>query len=192
MIPRVRVVEAPDEEPVSLARAKAHLRVDIDDDDDLIAAQISAARAMAENFLHRALVTQTRELVLDCFPVSSIPLLFPPIGEVESIIYTDGAGAEITLDDARYQVDAFSSPGRIWPAYGYTWPSTRLLSLNNVKVRYTCGYGAAADVPPDIVAAILLTLGSLYENREDVVVGTTSAKLPLSAESLLLPHVVND
>lgn len=43
-------------------------------------------------------------------------------------------------------------------------------------------------IEPDIVAACLLTLGHLYANREDVVVGTIAAKLPLGAQSLLTPH----
>lgn len=40
----------------------------------------------------------------------------------------------------------------------------------------------------DVKAALLLTLGSLYEHREDEVVGQTVAKLPRGAESLLWPH----
>lgn len=39
------------------------------------------------------------------------------------------------------------------------------------------------------VAALRLTLGSIYEHREDVITGTISSRLPLSAQSLLMPHV---
>lgn len=42
----------------------------------------------------------------------------------------------------------------------------------------------------DVKAALLLTLGSLYEHREDAVVGQSVAKLPRGAESLLWPHRV--
>ncbi|QIL69568.1 phage gp6-like head-tail connector protein [Diaphorobacter sp. HDW4B] len=43
-----------------------------------------------------------------------------------------------------------------------------------------------------IKAAILLTLGHLYANREDVVAGQTVAQLPFGARSLLRPHrIVN-
>ena len=39
-----------------------------------------------------------------------------------------------------------------------------------------------------IRAAILLTLGHLYANREDVVQGVTAEAMPLGARSLLRPH----
>lgn len=43
-----------------------------------------------------------------------------------------------------------------------------------------------------IKAAILLTLGHLYANREDVVAGQSVAQMPFGAHSLLRPHrIVN-
>ena len=39
-------------------------------------------------------------------------------------------------------------------------------------------------------AACLLILGSLYANREDVVVGVTSSELPMGSRSLLTPYRV--
>jgi len=39
-----------------------------------------------------------------------------------------------------------------------------------------------------IKSAILLILGHLYENREDVVIGLTVASLPSGAKALLQPH----
>lgn len=43
----------------------------------------------------------------------------------------------------------------------------------------------------DVKAAVLLTLGSLYEQREDLVIGQSVAKLPRGAEALLWPHRVD-
>lgn len=37
-------------------------------------------------------------------------------------------------------------------------------------------------------AACLLILGSLYANREDVVVGVTTTELPMGSRSLLTPY----
>lgn len=39
-----------------------------------------------------------------------------------------------------------------------------------------------------IRAAILLTLGHLYANREDVIVGLSAAEMPRGARDLLRPH----
>lgn len=43
----------------------------------------------------------------------------------------------------------------------------------------------------DIKLALLLTVGSAYENREDEVIGQSAVKLTRSAESLLWPHRVD-
>jgi len=63
-----KLITAPTEEPVSLAEAKAHLRVDISDDDALIGAMIVAARQEAEAACRRAFVSQQWKLLLDRFP----------------------------------------------------------------------------------------------------------------------------
>jgi hypothetical protein len=45
-------------------------------------------------------------------------------------------------------------------------------------------------VTPVVVAAVLLILGHLYRNREEVVIGDSAAaaQLPVGATSLLWPH----
>jgi len=62
----------PAAEPVTLADAKAHLKVDSTDDDALIASLITAARARAEWHTGRALVTQSWTLWLDAWPQRGI------------------------------------------------------------------------------------------------------------------------
>jgi hypothetical protein len=55
--------------------------------------------------------------------------------------------------------------------------------------------GAAGDYPmlanDAIRAAVLLILGMLYENREDVVIGLTAENLPRGSRALLQPYRVN-
>lgn len=64
----LRLTAVPAEEPVTLVQAKAHLRVDVIDDDALITNLIVAARIHAENICRRAFVTQKWDLWLDSFP----------------------------------------------------------------------------------------------------------------------------
>lgn len=45
-------------------------------------------------------------------------------------------------------------------------------------------------INPSVRAACLLILGSLYANREDVVVGPASSELPMGSRSLLTPYRV--
>lgn len=62
------ILTQPTEEPVTLSEAKAHLRVEIPDDDAMITRMISDARVQAETICRRALCTQAIKLVLDEFP----------------------------------------------------------------------------------------------------------------------------
>lgn len=53
--------------------------------------------------------------------------------------------------------------------------------------------GTAGDTPPMVVtdlvrAAMLLIVGHLYANREDVVTGATAVELPHGARALLAPY----
>jgi len=66
----LKLVTPPAVEPVTLDEAKAHLRLDSNEDDTYVSALIAAARERVELFLRRALITQTFEFTLDGFPAS--------------------------------------------------------------------------------------------------------------------------
>ena len=170
----------PSIEPVTLAEAKAHLKVDTTDDDALITALIAAARARAEWHTGRALVTQSWTLWLDAWPeVIAIPL--PPLQAVASVTTYGRDDAAHVLDSASYFVDAAS--GRIALNEGHA-PPTDLRRLNAVAVAFTAGYGdAEADVPALLKEAILELIAFLYENR-----GEAPAELPLDCLALLAPY----
>lgn len=175
------VVTPPTEEPISLAEAQAHLKVDAGDEDALISALIVGARQHVENYIKRYLCTTVIEKYLDAFQ-SEINLIYGPIQSVDSVKYQDSTDTEQTVDDTTYSVDRFSDPARI--KINTTWPSTNG-KMNCVTVRYTAGYGASADVPQAIKQAMLLIIGRMYEQREDTVY-----KMPTSSENLLLPYIV--
>lgn len=68
----MQLITPPAGEPVSLQEAKAHLRVDFDDDDGLIQALIAAARQAAETITNRQLMSARWKLVMDSFPGPSL------------------------------------------------------------------------------------------------------------------------
>lgn len=71
----------PDEEPVELDLVKQFCRIDIDDDDNLVASLITDARQRCEDVSERALIQQTYKLVLDHFPgVAPIGIQSLPFG----------------------------------------------------------------------------------------------------------------
>jgi uncharacterized phiE125 gp8 family phage protein len=172
-------ITPPAAEPLTLAEAKLHLRVDADltDDDTLISALIVTARQQAEHRTGRAMVTQQWRYSVDTFPADSLELPLPKLQSVQSVSYLDNNGTRQALANTEYDVITDELVGRIIPAYGKSWPSCRE-HPGSVRVDYTCGYGAAADVPQSIKAWMLLAIATWYENREALTAGQPVAELP--------------
>lgn len=165
------LVTPPAEEPVSLDRAKLHLRVDHDVDDELIASLIAAARGMSETHCRRAWVEQTLRMTLADWPRDAsgmIPLPVEPVLSVESVKYYATSGTLTTLTPVTgYQTWLDHSPPLIAAAPQVCWPQVEIGRLGAVQVEFTAGYGTADDVPEMAKAAILLCVGYWYENRGD-------------------------
>lgn len=192
------LVTAPATEPLSLAEAKAQLRVDTDDENDLILTLIGAAREYGETFTHRAFITQTWDLQLDGFPfqvldtnsaTGAIVIPKPPCTSVTSITYVDMQGVTQTWDPTLWTLDnpqgPKARPARIVPAYFQIYPVTRWVP-NAATVRFKAGYGDASTVPFAIKAAMKLLIGNWWVNREagQIVRGSADV-LPFGVDPLL-------
>ena len=135
---------APAAEPISVAEAKAHLRIDTDDEDTLLAALIGSARAFIERNLSLALISQGWSYYLDAWPCSRTVSL--PLGPVRAVTAirrygTDDVATEI--DPGSYTVDVLSERARIiLPANAGQAQATR--RLNGLEVAFTAGYGDEA------------------------------------------------
>lgn len=152
-------------EPVSLVEAKAFLRVDHDDENDLINQQIKAARTFCERETRRAMLEQTWVLTSATMPAKGLGLPNPPLIEVSSVEYRDDDGAWQTLDAAEYEADFYEEPTRL--VLTGDAPSTGT-HRDAWKVTYVAGYGESAiDVPEDLRSAVLLELKALYEREEE-------------------------
>jgi uncharacterized phiE125 gp8 family phage protein len=177
-------------EPVTLAEAKAHLRVDTADDDTYIAAIIKAAREWCEEYLDRSLVHTQWTMRMDSFPHEFV-LPRPPMATsgtvtATTITYTLETQAVETLDPATYRVDRHDTPGRIRVVYAGTWPA-HLFDENSVTVTWWGGYGAdGTSVPAAIKHAMLFLIAHFYENRMPVVgTGAVPQQTPLTVRALL-------
>lgn len=131
------VISPPTVEPLSRTQAKLHLKSTTAAEDALVDAMIAAARGHAEKFCSRALVLQTRRLLLDEFPWC-IKLEWGPVRAVQSVQYLDEAGNLQTLAADQYVVDKHSLLARIKRQPEVSWPSTRQVP-NAVIVTYTAG-----------------------------------------------------
>ena len=163
MITAVTVVTAPNL-VVTVAEAKAHLRVDASDHDTQIEAFIAAAIANLDGpagWLGRSIGSQVLNLVMDhtAFGRSSFRVPSGPVITLTSVKYIDTDGVEQTLAAETYTLLV---DGRVALAYNQSWPSVRCQS-DAVRVRYTAGYAA---VPAPIKAAILMMVADMYANRE--------------------------
>jgi uncharacterized phiE125 gp8 family phage protein len=184
---RLRVVTPPASEPVTLAEAKSHLRLESTEDDTYVSALIQAARQHVEEVCWRGVVTQTREAVLEAFPYAdAVDLPGGNLGAVSAVVYADEWGDDQTLSTSTYEADTVSVPGRLVLAYGKDWPSTRC-QWDAVRIRYTVGW-AVADVPAPIKQAMLLLVAQLYENRVPEVVGVSLGKVAFAVDALLSPY----
>ncbi len=182
----LRLLEGPDGDVVSLAEAKAHLRVDGSDENALIEGLIAAATSHldgAPGVLGRCLLEQRWAVSWDEFDdVLNVPLA--PVLSIDAVHYVDGDGVSRTLDDVAYSV-LLVGGARI---HSDNWPATARRP-GAVTVEFTAGYGDAADVPQPIKQAILLLVGHWYANREAVNVGNMVTPLPMAVEALTLPYV---
>jgi uncharacterized phiE125 gp8 family phage protein len=179
---------APAAEPVSLAEAKAHLRIDADDEDALLAALIAAARMFVEKTLGLGLITQGWSYFLDFWPRSScVTLPIAPVQGVDSVTLRDVNGGATELAASDYAVDVLSLPARLVLKGGS--PSVVARELNAFEIAFTAGYGdAASDVPAPIRHALLLLVAHWFERREPVVLGLGAAEVPTTIAGLLLPY----
>lgn len=166
------VITRPVLEPVTLAEARAHLRVTNTDEDTLITSLITAARQWAEEYTRRAFVTQTLEYRIPKF-ADRIYLPRPSLQYVVSVKYLDGDEALQTLAST-YWVEHTSdvSVGYIQRAPTQTWPSVADRD-DAVRIQYVAGYAdpgsptaGIGGVPEAIRRAILLLLGDAFRNRD--------------------------
>jgi uncharacterized phiE125 gp8 family phage protein len=197
MLLNYTLVTGPTAEPVALAMARNQCRVDFDDDDDYLTMLIVAAREYCEIYTQRAIFSQTWQRTLDNFPIwwnangtvnpvdaaswpyfsdiwgkLTIDLPMAKATSITSITYTDISGTSKTLDPTMYKADFTSTPCRIVPAAGNSWPEALTYLPGSVVITYVAGcYGDGTDLtkcPRRIVQAILLLVGHWYINRSDV------------------------
>jgi len=194
---RLSLVTGPTADPVLLADAKLHLRVDYSDDDALIASLVDSAVGMIDgpDGIGYALQPQTWLMTLDGFNEydyaardargterwngrtdNRIRVPLRPVVSIDAVQYLDTDGNEQTLADENYRVSIQGGVGILTPVVAWPVP---LDTPGAVRIEFTAGAGT----PAALRAAILLMVGHLYENRE--AVAQNMAEVPLAWNSIV-------
>ncbi|MAI90405.1 phage head-tail connector protein [Ponticaulis sp.] len=163
----LQTLTPPSGEPLSLADAKAFARIGDTLDDALITSLIAAARARIEASTGMALISRELRLKLEDWPVGVVKngaLCLPqrPAQSLIGVRITDGETSEDVSD--AFELQAGISPRlKLKPAEAWPWPS----SVHEwIEIDWVAGFGAAEDVPDDILHALKLIIAHDYENRD--------------------------
>ena len=150
-------------EPISVADAKIHMRIDHTSEDGLIAGLIAAARDEVEAQTGLALIDQDWRLTTDGIaPSGIITLKRHPVREVLSVTLFDADGAASLLDPSHYLLDCHARPAILCiekrpAASSYA---------NGIEIDFKAGFGeSGADVPDGLKRAVLLLVAHWYEFR---------------------------
>lgn len=179
------------DEPLDLDTVRQYLRVDGNDEDDLISSLISAAREQAELLQGRVLVRKQFDLSFDYWPGYRIELATPTVS-VDLVQYTTSDGSTVNLNEGvDYLVDLRKKPAIIVPPLSSTWPWFSPLPSSSVLIRFTAGYasddyqfwnGAGAALK----AGMLLLISAWFNNRLPFATGVSAiAEYPYAVSACL-------
>ena len=158
---------APINEVVSLEKAKEFMRVLEDDQNDVISSMILSATDYASNYTNRQFITATYELYTEIFK-QDMQLPKNPIQSITSVEYMDENGVYQPMTD--FYVYGENGVSKIH----FEDMPTHKEHKNAIRITFVAGYGDnSTDVPSAIISFILVMTSTLYENREQYVVGVS-------------------
>ncbi len=189
------LVTAPTVEPVNHDEVREHLRLGGTAEGERLDRLIESARDDVETRTGRALMAQTWDLNLDCFPAGDrFELPKAPLLSVTSITYVDTAGATQTWSSSSYVVKVHAGakcqPGTVSLAYLESYPTHRSIA-DAVTIRFVAGYLVTsgddetdqAAVPAQLREAVLLSIQKSYE-------GDPAGDLERAIQRLCAPYSV--
>lgn len=179
------LLAGPAEEPVSLAEAKAFLKVDDSAEDGLITTLIGAARLHVEGVTGKALLAQSWRIVLDDWPEGGVVRLpVAPLISVTGISAVDDNGGSHDIALAQF----LSEPDRlVVPRVVVGMPV--LQTRQGLEIDYVAGFGTEpAGVPADLRQALLGLVAHWYEHRDAVIVAGSGAIVPSGFDRTIAQH----
>ena len=147
---------------VTLAEVKAQCRVFSTFEDDYLTSLISPYSDLAQAYTRRMLTTGEASVFLEEY----CPKIQLPFGDVTAV-------TEVLVDDVETTDFTFN-------------PITQKVKINvsfsEVKITFNAGFTTVPDI---VKQAILIAINTTFVNRDDIVVGQSVAKLPMTSLDLL-------
>lgn len=183
------LIDPPAIEPVTLAEAKAHLRLTGTDDDDYVAAMITAARIQVETATRRVLIEQTWRVFRDDWPADGlVEISVVPLTAVTAVTVYDAAGDPTVLPSSAWRLDAASTPARLQLIGAAPTPGRE---INGIEIDVAAGYGSSGlAVPQPLRLAIMTLVARWYEDREGLAYGIVPSRVAGAFEALVAPFRV--
>jgi uncharacterized phiE125 gp8 family phage protein len=175
----------PTEEPITKDELKTYARIDGSAEDDLLDSFIKSVRIATENYLGRALVTQSLILSMDYWPGMVIKLPRPKLISVTEIRTVDESGTETTYSSDNYYAQTIPEPGQVVIKQGYSFPINEDRDYGGYEIEFVAGYGAASVVPSNIKEAMKIWATVLYETRVPIADPPDMAKTLMNSEKIL-------
>ena len=160
-----KVTTEPESEPVTVDELKFFSRIDTTSEDTLLEGFIKAARIATENYLGRALITQTIKMTMDFWPSDVIEFKRPPLISVDKVVTLDEDDTETTYAATNYYTITESIPGKLALKQAATAPVNTERDYAGYLIQYKAGYGSATSVPQPIKEGIMLWAATTYASR---------------------------
>lgn len=160
---------------LSLSAAKAHLRLDPEDDteDESISAYLHAAINTAENLTERILALTVYELRIKPSHLK-MTLPYPGFVSVTSVRAVGPTPQELTPIEDYIKTDDWMDPATV-EVLDYPADAEYLI------LRMTF---ATSPMPANILQGIKMVLGHYYDNRNEVEIGRIATQIPMGAKAI--------
>ncbi len=163
---RIYQLTSPQNNAIELAEVKAHLRVDYDEEDDMIAGLIDAATLQCEKYQNRTYINQNLKVTFDDL-IKCINIPRPPLISINSVKLNLEDGSQVVVDSDDYLYDPGAHQSKFYFSGFDDYIGYTLKERNGFEIELTAGYGElTTDIPSDIKLAIKLLVGHWHQNRE--------------------------
>lgn len=168
-------------EPITLADAKAFLKLDdFTEDDDYISTLISAAREFCEDFTKTLFVRREVVEYFDNTHLLSRSIALSYVADEFTSLEIKSNGVFATVLASTYEADKCAQTSSIVLNNGHYWPSMDI-GRNKVKATYQSGF---AVTPKKAIIAMQKLISTWYDDRYDGV-----QKFPSRVKDILHSYI---